>query len=116
MPRPSKKQEQTPLKEIVPELDPVARQAQLINLAELQAEKQMLEGTAPAQIVVHYLKLATIREQKELELLERQTQLAQAKIDAIEAGRREEELYSQAIEAMKIYGGGEGVGDGSDIF
>lgn len=113
MPRQAKKSVETPQKEIVPELDPVARQAQLINLAELQAEKQMLEGTASAQIVVHYLKLATIREQKELELLERQTQLAQAKIDAIAAGRREEELYAQAIEAMKLYNGG---GDESDVF
>jgi len=115
MPRQTKKPVETPHKEIVPELDPAARQAQLINLAELQAEKQMLEGTAPAQIVVHYLKLATIKEQKEIELLEHQTKLAQAKIEAIEAGRREEELYAQAIEAMKIYNGN-GESDDPDIF
>lgn len=115
MPRQSKKPVETPHKEIVPELDPAARQAQLINLAELQAEKQMLEGTAPAQIVVHYLKLATIKEQKEIELLEHQAKLAQAKIEAIEAGRREEELYAQAIEAMKIYNGN-GDGDDSELF
>lgn len=115
MPRQTKKQEQTPSKEIVPELDPEARQAQLINLAELQAEKMMLEGNAPAQIVVHYLKLATLRERKEIELLERQTKLAQAKIDAIESGRREEELYAKAIEAMKMYSY-DGGGDGSDVF
>ena len=115
MPRQVKKQDKTPHKEIVPELDPEARQAQLINLAELQAEKMMLEGNAPAQIVVHYLKLATLRERKEIELLERQTKLAQAKIDAIESGRREEELYAKAIEAMKMYSY-DGGGDDSDIF
>ena len=105
MPKKKKNPAQTPQKEFVPELDPEARQAQLINLAELEAERQLREGTASAQIIVHYLKLATLREKKELEILDQQAKLITAKTEAIESGKREEEMYAQAIEAMKRYNG-----------
>ena len=116
MPRRKKEPVESPQKEFIPELDPEARQAQMINLAELQAEKQMREGNAPAQIVVHYLKLATLREKKELEILNQQAKLIAAKTEAIESGRREEELYSQVIEAMKMYHGMDEYSEDENIF
>ena len=105
MPRVKVKPVETPTEDFVPELDPEAREAQMINLAVRQAEKQLREGTAPAQIVTHYLKLATVREKKELEILEKQAQLITAKTEALESAKRIEELYAQAIDAMKLYNG-----------
>lgn len=105
MPKPKKKQAQIPSEEFIPELDPDAREAQMINLALNQAEKQLREGTAPAQIVTHYLKLATAREKKELEILEQQAKLIEAKTEALAAQRETERLYAEAIEAIKYYNG-----------
>lgn len=105
MPRAKAKPVETPTDEFIPELDPEAREAQMINLAVRQAEKQLREGTAPAQIVTHYLKLATARERKELEILEKQALLISAKTEALESAKRIEELYAQAIDAMKLYNG-----------
>ena len=105
MPRAKAKPVETPSEEFIPELDPEAREAQMINLAVRQAEKQLREGNAPAQIVTHYLKLATLREKKELEILDKQAQLISAKTEALESAKRIEELYAQAIDAMKLYNG-----------
>lgn len=116
MPKAKEKPVETPSEEFVPELDPEAREAQMINLAVRQAEKQLREGTAPAQIVTHYLKLATVRERKELEILEQQAKLIAAKTEALESAKRIEELYSQAIDAMKLYNG-QGIDeDDEDIY
>lgn len=103
MPRVSKKQVETPQTEFVPELDPEAREAQMINLAILQAEKQLREGTAPAQVVTHYLKLATAREKKELEILEKQAELIKAKTEMLAAQKETEKMYKEAIDAMGLY-------------
>lgn len=107
MPRAKKKPVETPSDDFFPELSPESREAQMINLAILQAEKQLREGTAPAQIVTHYLKLATAREKKEIEILSRQAELITAKTEALQAVKRNEELYKEAIEAMKLYNGQE---------
>ena len=55
------------------------REAQMINLALELAEKQLREGTAPATTVNHYLKLASTREQLEVEKLRNETELLKAK-------------------------------------
>lgn len=107
MPKGKKKQAQIPSEEFSPELDPEARESQMINLAVRQAERQLREGTAPAQIVTHYLKLATVREKKELEILEQQAKLIAAKTEALAAQKETEKLYAEAIEAIKYYNGRE---------
>ena len=48
-----------------PALSPEARENQMISLAVDLAEKQLIEGTASAQVITHYLKLATMKEQLE---------------------------------------------------
>lgn len=116
MPRAKAKPVETPIDNFVPELDPEAREAQMINLAIRQAEKQLRDGNAPAQIVTHYLKLATVREKKELEILEKQAQLISAKTEALESAKRIEELYAQAIEAMKLYNGQGVLSNDENIF
>lgn len=64
-----------------------------------------MEGTASAQVITHYLKLATRREELEREKLERENELLRAKKQALEADQEIKELYSQALEAMRSYAG-----------
>lgn len=83
--------------------DPENRERQLINHAVNLAEKQLLEGTASPSVITHYLKLGTTREKLEREILEKQSQLIEAKADNINRDRDAEELAKAAIEAMKGY-------------
>ena len=88
-----------------PALTPEARENQMIALAVDLAEKQLREGTASSQVLTHYLKLASTRERIEKEILEKQKELISARTEALQSAKRVEELYSDAISAMKKYGG-----------
>ncbi len=94
-----------------PALDPEAREGQMISLAEDLAEKQLRAGTASSQVITHYLKLATAKAQLEKEKLKQENKLLAAKTDAIETQKRVEELYLNALNAMKGY---QGRGDQDD--
>lgn len=94
-----------------PALTPEARENQLISLAVDLAEKQMREGTASSQVITHYLKLGSSKERLEKEILEQQKELITAKTEALKSAKRIEELYSEAINAMRRYSGH---GDESD--
>lgn len=94
-----------------PAITPEGRESQMIALAVDCAEKQLREGTASSQIIVHYLKLATEREQLEREKLKVDNQLAQAKIEALKAEKSREEMFKAAIDAMRNY---RGQGDSED--
>ena len=82
---------------------PEARENQMIALAVDLAEKQLTEGTASAQVITHYSKLATTREKIEKEILEKQKDLITAKTDQIKSQATSEELYAEALAAMKRY-------------
>ena len=82
---------------------PEARENQMIALAVDLAEKQLTEGTASAQVITHYLKLDTTREKIEKEILEKQKDLITAKTDQIKSQATSEELYAEALAAMKRY-------------
>lgn len=84
---------------------PEARENQLIALAVDEAEKRLRNGTASSQLLTHYLKLATVKERKELEILEAKKRLYTAKAEAYDASKKSEELYEKVLEAMKIYSG-----------
>lgn len=90
-----------------PARTPEERENQMINMAVDLAEKQLREGTASAQVITHYLKLGTTRERLEREMLRKQMANIEAKTEAITSAKRIEELYSDAIKAMKEYGGDE---------
>lgn len=85
--------------------DPMERENQLIELAVDLAEQQLLDGTATPSVITHYLKLASSREQFEQERIRMQNELNQAKIEAINSQRRVEELYEEALAAMRTYSG-----------
>lgn len=82
------------------------RELQLVDLAVQQAEEMLLKREAPTAVVLHYLKLATTRDELERERLKQENQLAAAKTGAIQSQKSSEELYSQAIDAMRRYSGG----------
>ena len=92
-------------KNIRPALTPEARENQLIYLATDLAEKQLREGTASSQVITHYLKLGSTKEKIEKEILERQKELITAKTEALKSNKKIEELYENAITAMKRYSG-----------
>lgn len=94
-----------PTRKVRPALTPEARENQMIALAENLAEKQLLDGTASSQVITHYLKLGTVREQLERERLEKENALLVAKVEALQSAKRSEELFAEAIKAMKRYGG-----------
>ena len=84
-------------------LTPEGRESQLISLATDLAAQQLMDGTASTQVIVHYLKLGTMKAKVELELLEKQKALADAKTDAYQSSKRIEEIMMNAMEAMKRY-------------
>lgn len=90
-----------------PALSSEAREQELINDALNLAAKQMREGTASSQVITHFLKLGTERERTERELLKLNKELVKAKTEALEASRRNQEMFENAIRAMGVYNGDE---------
>ena len=94
-------------KRIRPALTPESREDQLVALAIDLAEKQLLEGTASAQVISHFLKIGSTKERIEKEILEEQKDLIKAKTEALKSEKRVEELYEEALNAMRRYAGQE---------
>lgn len=92
-------------KRIRPALTPESREDQLVALAINLAEKQLLEGTASAQVISHFLKIGSTKERIEKEILEEQKDLIKAKTEALKSEKRVEELYEEALNAMRRYAG-----------
>lgn len=88
-----------------PALSPEARENQMISLAVDLAEQQLRDGTASSQVITHFLKLGSMREQLERERLEEENKLLKAKTENLQSMKRVEELYEEALKAMKNYGG-----------
>ena len=88
-----------------PASTPEAHENQLVALAFNAAEKQLKEGTASAQVITHFLKLGSQREKLEKEKLSHENDLLKAKTEAIESSKRVEDLYLNALNAMKGYKG-----------
>lgn len=100
-----KKEPSESTRKLRPALTPEARENQLISLAVDLAEKQLMEGTASSQVITHYLKLGSSKERLEREKLEKETELLRAKTETLQSAQRVEELYSNALNAMRRYSG-----------
>lgn len=106
MPRASKDNQPKRLdSKTAPPLTPEARENMLISLAMDRAEEQLRDGTASAQVIVHYLRLGTQKERLEQQQLQKRNDLLKAKTDSIKSAERSEQLYSEVIDAFKRYGG-----------
>jgi hypothetical protein len=77
----------------------------MVSAAIDLAEKQIRNGTASSQVITHFLKLGSSREQLEQERLFHENELTRVKIDAIASQKRVEELYLEALSAMRSYSG-----------
>jgi len=95
-------------RKIKPATTPEAREQQMIALAVDLAEKQLLEGTASSQVITHFLKLATSKAELEKEKMRKENELLSAKTDALQSAKRVEELYANALAAMRTYNGQSG--------
>lgn len=98
-----------------PAMSPEARENQLISRAVDLAEKQLMEGTASSQVITHFLKLATVKSNLELEKLTRENELLRAKTEAIESQKSTEEMYKKVLSAMRSYSGMDDL-DEEDVF
>lgn len=81
----------------------------MISLAIELAEKQLMEGTASSQVITHFLKLGSTKEKIEKEILVKQKDLITAKTEQIQSQKRIEELYGDALNAMRRYSGSQPV-------
>ena len=88
-----------------PAKTPEAQEQIMINLSMQQAEKMLREGRAPAQIVVHFLRLATEKAKYETERVKAETQMLKSKSSLMDSQQNSDELCKQVIEALKTYGG-----------
>lgn len=84
---------------------PEGREQQIVADAYDLAERQIQAGTASSQVITHFLKEGSIRGRLEHERLEHENELTLVKIKALEAAERIEELYGNAIAAMRTYSG-----------
>ena len=92
-------------RKLPPARTPLEQENRLISLANDLAEKQLKAGTASSQIIAHFLKEGSPKAKLEREILEKEKELITAKTDSIKSQKRVEELYLEAMKAMKIYSG-----------
>ena len=76
-----------------------------IAMAYELVARRLKEGTASSAETVHFLKMGSARERYEKRLMEKEIALKDAKTEALESAKRVEELYKNAIEAMRSYAG-----------
>lgn len=88
---------------IKPSMNPESRDMQMASLAYDLAEKQLLDGTASPSVIGHFLKIASKRETIELDILEKQKVLTEAKTASLGKDRDAEVLAKAAMEAMTKY-------------
>ena len=98
-------------RKIRPALTPEARENQLIALAVDLVEQRLLDGTASSQETTHFLKLGSMKNKLEMEKLQEENRFLKAKTEALQSSKRVEELYLDAIKAMRRYSGQEGAPD-----
>lgn len=88
-----------------PAVTPEQRENQLISLAIDVAEKQLADGSASSQVITHFLKLGSTREKLEQDRLTQENELLKAKVEQLASAKRVEELYENALNAMRSYSG-----------
>lgn len=82
-----------------------ARERQLIADANDLAERQIRQGNASAAVITHFLKLGSTREKLERQRLENENELLRAKVDQLASAKNVEQLYAEALNAMRAYSG-----------
>jgi hypothetical protein len=91
---------------------PEERELQLSDAAYDLAEEQIRSGTASSQVLTHFLKMGSTRERLEQERMRHEVELMEVKKEQLEGQKRVEELYANALGAMRGY---QGLPSGHDV-
>ena len=89
----------------LPAPTPEIAEQRCIESAFALARAQLDDGSASPSVIVHFLKMGTERARLEREKLEKETALLKTREYAIRNAEHTDELYSKAIQAMKVYSG-----------
>ena len=81
------------------------REEQLISAAMDLVERRIHDGTASAQETVHFLKLASTKNQVEQQKLESEVAMLQARIKEAESRQNSDDVYARALQAFRGYSG-----------
>lgn len=100
-----KQSRSTSVKKRRPATTPEAREQQLISAAFDLVEQRILDGTATSQETTTILKLGSEKARLEKEILVMQKELMSAKTDALKSAKHIEEMYAEALTAMRHYSG-----------
>ena len=84
---------------------PRGRYSEMILVTYQEVEARIRGHTATSQELCHFLKMGSEKERLEREKLEVEMELQRVRADSIESGKHMEELYNNAIAAMKLYSG-----------
>lgn len=88
-----------------PALTPEARESQLISMATDLIEQRLRDGTASSQETTAIIKGTLAKARLEVEILKKQKELIEAKTESLKKNDRMEELYTNAMNAMRRYTG-----------
>ncbi len=103
----AKQDKKSKKREYAPARTPQTKENQMISLAFDLAEKKLRNGSASSQLITHFLKLATVKEQLENDRLRADLDLARAKIKYMESQETSQEMYEKALRAFCDYSGTE---------
>lgn len=90
-----------------PATTPQGRENQLANLALDLAERQLREGTASSQVITHFLKTVTMRDELEKKKIEAEILEKQTKINQTNSQGTSEDLHKRVLRALSDYQGRE---------
>lgn len=88
-----------------PATTPEENENECIELAYELVKERLRNGTATSQETTHFLKAGSRKNQLEMEELRRKNDLLVAKVESLESQKRVEDLYANALSAMKTYSG-----------
>ena len=88
-----------------PATTPEGREQQLIALAMDASERRIKNDRASAQELVYLMKAGSPNAKLERQILGLQAELLVAKTEALQSQKRVEELYADALKAMRAYSG-----------
>lgn len=88
-----------------PALTPEERESVMIGLTMDLVEQRLRDGSASSSETVHFLKLASSKQQQENEKLKQEVALLKAKTKSLESYENMEKVYTEVLDAFKLYGG-----------
>ena len=94
-----------PARKRAPAVTPEQRNNQLIDKSYDAAERMIDEGKATSQLLTHFLKQGTARDELEIAKLARENLLLEARTQQIESSEDRMELYNEVLQALTVYKG-----------